>query len=60
MHPLRQHFEELLSLADEEFDYIASHFTPLSLKKNDFLLHEGKIVTHENWVVKEIAITTPT
>ena len=52
MHPLRQHFEELISLTDEEFAYIASHFTPLSLKKNDFLLHEGKIVTHEYWVVK--------
>lgn len=57
MHPLRQHFEELLSLADEEFDYIASHFTPLSLKKNDFLLHEGKIVTHEYWVVKGLLKT---
>ncbi|WP_288870588.1 hypothetical protein [uncultured Capnocytophaga sp.] len=60
MHPLRQHFEELLSLTDEEFEYIASHFTPLSLKKNDFLLHEDKIVTHEYWVVKGITITTPT
>ena len=52
MHPLRQHFEELISLTDEEFAYIASHFTPLSLKKNDFLLHDNKVVTHEYWVVK--------
>ena len=57
MHPLRQHFEELISLTDEEFAYIASLFTPLSLKKNDFLLHEDKVVTHEYWVLRGLLKT---
>jgi len=57
MHLLRQHFEELISLTDEEFAYIASHFTQHSFKKNDFLLHEDKIVTHEYWVLKGLLKT---
>lgn len=57
MHPLRQHFEELISLTDEEFAYIASLFTPLSLKKNDFLLHQDKVVTHEYWVLRGLLKT---
>ena len=57
MHLLRQHFEELISLTDGEFAYIASHFTHHSFKKNDFLLHEDKIVTHEYWVLKGLLKT---
>ncbi|MFC2354454.1 MAG: Crp/Fnr family transcriptional regulator [Capnocytophaga ochracea] len=57
MHLLRQHFEELISLTDEEFAYIASHFTHHSFKKNDFLLHEEKVVTHEYWVLRGLLKT---
>ena len=57
MHPLRQHFEELISLTDEEFAYIASYFTHYSFKKDDFLLHEDKVVTHEYWVLRGLLKT---
>ena len=49
---LRQHFEKIISLTDQEFAYILSHFTPKKLKKHQFLIQEGDEVVNDHFVVK--------
>jgi len=49
---LRRHFEEFISLTDQEFDYILSHFTSKKLKKHQFLVQIGDEVKHTYWVNK--------
>ncbi|HZH95763.1 MAG TPA: Crp/Fnr family transcriptional regulator [Flavisolibacter sp.] len=49
---LRQHFEKLTPLTDQEFDYVLSHFTTKKLKKHQFLVQEGDHVTNDYFVVK--------
>jgi len=52
LHPLRQHFEKITPLMDEEFDYILAHFTPKKIRKHQFLIEEGEPVLHEFFVIK--------
>lgn len=52
MQILRQQIEAIIPLTDEEFTYIASHFTVKRLRKHAFLVQQGNIVTHEFFVVK--------
>jgi CRP-like cAMP-binding protein len=49
---LRQHFEKLIPLTDEKFDYIRSHFSIRSLKKHQYLIQEGDKVDNDYWVAK--------
>jgi len=49
---LRQQIEKVTSLTDQEFEYILSHFTTKRLKKNQFLIQEGDIVTNDYFVVR--------
>ena len=49
---LRQHFEKLTPLTDQEFDHVLSHFTTKKLKKHQFLVQEGDNVTNDYFVVK--------
>lgn len=49
---LRQHIEKITPLTDQEFDYILSHFTTKKLKKHQFLIQEGDVVTNDYFVVK--------
>ena len=49
---LRQHFEKIISLTDQEFDYIFSHFTTKKLKKHQFLIQESNDVINDYFVVK--------
>jgi CRP-like cAMP-binding protein len=49
---LRQHFENITPLTDQEFDYIFSHFTTKKLKKHQFLIQEGDTVTNDYFVIK--------
>ncbi len=51
-HPLRKHIEEIVSLTDQEFDYILNHFTPTSKRKHQYLIQEGEPINKEFWVVK--------
>ena len=44
---LRNHFEEIITLSDREFDYIFSHFSPRRFKKHQFLIQEGTKVDSE-------------
>ena len=43
-HPLRQHIEEIISLTDEEFDFVLSHFVPINRRKHQYIVQEGEIV----------------
>jgi CRP-like cAMP-binding protein len=49
---LRQHFEKIIPLTDQEFDYVLSHFTTKKLKKHQFLIQEGDSVTNDYFVLK--------
>ncbi len=49
---LRQHFEKITPLTDQEFDYILSHFTTKKLKKHQFLVQEGDNVSNDYFVLK--------
>ncbi len=48
---LRQQIEKVIPLTDQEFEYILSHFTTRRLKKNQFLIQEGDLVTNDYFVV---------
>lgn len=52
VHPLRQHIEEVISLTDDEFDFILSHFKQTSRRKHQYIVQEGEVVNKEFWVVK--------
>ena len=52
VHPLRQHIEEIISLSDEEFTFVLSHFRQLKRKKHQYLVQEGEVVNREYWVIK--------
>jgi CRP-like cAMP-binding protein len=50
--PLRKHFEKIIPLSDEEFEYVSSFFKPKKLRKHQFLVQEGEHVHHEYYVLK--------
>ncbi|NQX82656.1 MAG: Crp/Fnr family transcriptional regulator [Flavobacteriaceae bacterium] len=52
MHPLRKHLEEIISLNDEEFDFILSHFSLIKKRKHQFIVQEGDMVDKIYWVIK--------
>lgn len=51
MHPLRKHIEEIISLTDEEFEFVLGHFEKISKRKHQYLVQEGEIVKREYWVL---------
>lgn len=48
---LRQHFEEIVTLTDEEWEFIAPHFEYKKLKKHQFLIQTGQPVDCEFWII---------
>lgn len=52
MQELREHIEEIISLTDQEFDFILGHFDSVKLRKHQFLVQEGEVVKKEYWIVK--------
>lgn len=48
---LRKHIEEIISLTDDEFAFVYSHFSSRKVKKRDFLIQEGDSVKHVYFVV---------
>ena len=48
---LREHIEKIVSLTDDEFAFVLSHFTSRKLKKHQFLIQEGDAVSHSYFVV---------
>ncbi|MEN4760341.1 Crp/Fnr family transcriptional regulator [Chryseobacterium sp. C39-AII1] len=49
---LRKHFDEIVPLTDEEFEYVNSFFKHKKLKKHQFLIQENEQVTHIYFVIK--------
>ena len=47
---LKKHFDEIISLTEEEFEYAASYFRPKKLKKHQFLVQEGQQSVTEHFV----------
>ena len=52
IHPLRQHIKEIISLTNEEFDFVLSHFESIKKRKHQYIVQEGDFVNKEYWVVK--------
>jgi CRP-like cAMP-binding protein len=48
---LRTQIEEIVSLTDDEFEYVFSHFTLRKQKKHQFIVQAGGFVEHEYFVV---------
>lgn len=55
---LKQHFEELISLSDEEFEIVASCLQKRILKRRRFLIQPGDKVLHTFWVKKGLLIAS--
>lgn len=51
-HKLREHIEKIVSLSDEEFLFVLSHFTAKKYKKHQFLIQEGEPVKYHYFVLK--------
>ncbi len=51
-HSLRQHIEEIISLTDEEFDFVLSHFQHVKKRKHQYVIQEGEFVDKEYWIIK--------
>ncbi|WP_422857746.1 Crp/Fnr family transcriptional regulator [Flagellimonas sp. S174] len=51
-HPLRSHIEEIISLTDEEFEFVLEHFEQVTRRKHQFLVQEGEYVNKEYWIIK--------
>lgn len=49
---LKKHIEEIVSLTDEEFDQINSHFKLKNLKKHQYLIQEDEQVKNIYFVIK--------
>jgi CRP-like cAMP-binding protein len=47
----RQHLEQIISLTDDEFAMIISHFTIKKYKKHQFVVQSGNHVDHEYFVL---------
>jgi len=55
---LRKHIEEIVSLTDEEFEHINSHFKLKQLKKHQYLIQEDELVNHIYFVIKGLLKAT--
>jgi CRP-like cAMP-binding protein len=51
MHVLREQFEKIISLTDEEFNYVLSHFVYKKVKKNDYLVLQNNLVPNDFFVL---------
>ncbi|TRX61873.1 Crp/Fnr family transcriptional regulator [Fulvivirga sp. M361] len=49
---LRQQIEEIVSLTDEEFELVLSHFEQKAFKKHKLIIQQGDYVRHDYFVVK--------
>ena len=47
MEKLRAHIEEIISISDEEFDYIKTFFTKRKVRKHQYLIQEGDNAKYE-------------
>lgn len=52
MHPLKAHINKIISLTEEEFTYVLSHFTAVNKRKHQFIVQENELIDKEYWVIK--------
>jgi CRP/FNR family transcriptional regulator, cyclic AMP receptor protein len=52
LHPLKIHINEIISLTDEEFDYVLSHFKAVNKHRHQYVVQEGELADKEFWVIK--------
>ena len=48
---LKEHIERIVSLTDEEWAFVCSHFSIKKYKKHQFLIQEGELVKYHYFVV---------
>ena len=48
---LRQQIEKIVSVTNEEFDYILSHFKNRKFKKHQFVLQEGQLAEYDFFIL---------
>src|SRR5262252_9144746 len=48
---LREHIEEIVTLTDNEFAFVLSHFSFRKVKKHQYLIQEGDPVNYSYFVV---------
>ncbi|WP_075344696.1 Crp/Fnr family transcriptional regulator [Tenacibaculum agarivorans] len=48
----RKHIEKIISLTDQEYEYIYSHFATRKINRKDFLVERDKYVENVYWVVE--------
>ena len=49
---LRQHIEKLIPLTDEEFVFVAQHFSNRRYKKHQYIIQEGNEVKYHYFILK--------
>ncbi|NUY81660.1 Crp/Fnr family transcriptional regulator [Flavobacterium sp. MAH-1] len=54
MDKLRKHIEEITPVSDQEFEYIKTFFSEKKVRKHQYLLQDGDMVTCEYWIAKGI------
>ncbi|WP_233524472.1 Crp/Fnr family transcriptional regulator [Mucilaginibacter conchicola] len=52
MDKLRQHIERIVALTDEEFAFIARHFSSRKYKKHQYIIQEGDEVKYHYFILK--------
>jgi CRP-like cAMP-binding protein len=55
----KSHIEKIVTLTDDEFAYVMSHFSLMKFKKRDFLISKGQEVKYVFWVVSGLLKLAP-
>ncbi|MBP4138364.1 Crp/Fnr family transcriptional regulator [Flavobacterium geliluteum] len=50
----RTHLEKIITLINDEFEYLMPHFSLMDFKRRDFLIRKGEKVTYLFWVLSGI------
>ncbi len=56
----RAHIEQEVSLSNEEFDFVYTHFTEKKFHKHQYLVQEGNYVGHDYYIVQGLAKSSST
>lgn len=54
----RKHLEAYTKLSDEEYEKVLHYFTVKKLKKHDYLVREGDLVSTHHWIAKGLLISS--
>ena len=54
----RKHLETYAKFSDDEYEKVLSYFTVKQLKKHDYLVREGDLVSTHHWITKGLLISS--